>query len=217
MYTIGSCSTSMYMFALCLYSVMKIKKRSRRRTSCCRGRRAGGCPWPIKTLSEISKSSSTLPSSCSLPLFASLASLPSPSIALFSEYLYLFRYPGRMQTTPWYIWKMRSWHCPEYGHPCLHLCYWPRSLVSLGDHRLHDYHLLPYPQNGQNRTSITITSITSTTSDARCWECPWFPRSCITIRSIPKLVLNMLQDWRRPFIISVFLECDDDTMFCSWH
>ena len=85
MYTIGSCSTSMYMFALCLYSVMQIKKRSRRRTSCCRGRRAGGCPWPIKTLSEISKSSSTLPSSSSLPLFASLASLPSPSIALFSE------------------------------------------------------------------------------------------------------------------------------------
>ena len=50
MYTIGSCSTSMYMFALCLYSVMKIKKRSRRRTSCCRGRRAGDRPTIFMTM-----------------------------------------------------------------------------------------------------------------------------------------------------------------------
>ena len=50
MYTIGSCSTSMYMFALCLYSVMQIKKRSRRRTSCCRGRRAGDRPTIFMTM-----------------------------------------------------------------------------------------------------------------------------------------------------------------------
>ena len=40
----------MYMFALCLYSVMQIKKRSRRRTSCCRGRRAGDRPTIFMTM-----------------------------------------------------------------------------------------------------------------------------------------------------------------------